>query len=298
MTPSPESIPAVDHYDVHLTINYSHMEIPPRCRKARLVDHQTKGVWKVPIIDPADAPVVFTIAPSFEDDVHGPRIIRQIAGKLYAPENKRVDQGPTVPGSARFPDHRSVDLYEVSDTSGEALLHEAASDVHATRLAEKVIIDGEVWALCGEPRYTVMTFGLGGNHGGTSLMLDFYDNPNIRGDSYFRADEFDEAIACAIETADNRGDSNDVQRFRNNPESYRLITVHDRAAIRLVVPLQIPHEIRDLQWDYRTARRHLERASNPHEETKTFTALCELRRRIVDAGFSPIETDVRPYEDR
>lgn len=299
MTTSPEAIPAVDYFDVHLTIDYTRSEIPPRCRKPRSVSHQTESVWKVPIVADADAPVVFTIAPSNEYDVHGPRIIRQVAGQLYAPENKRVDEGSTVPGSARFPAHRTVDLcHDVTATTDEELLREAVTHWSTNQLDRSIIINGEVWAPTGEPRYTVMTYGMGGNHGSTGVHVDFSDNRNVRGDSYFRADEFDETIARAIETAARRGDTDSVSAFEQWPELYRKITVHDRAAIRLVVPLQIPHEIRDLQWDYRTARRHLERASNPDEETKTFTALCELRRRIVDAGFSPIETDVRPYEDR
>jgi hypothetical protein len=298
MATATEKIPAVDYFDVHLTIDYFRMEIPPRCRKPRPVDHQTEGVWRVPVVDPADAPVVFTIAPAFEDDVRGPRVIRQVAGQLYAPENHRVDQGPTVPGSDVFPDHRAVELEDASQIADEDLVAEAADSRGARDLGGSLVIDGEVWTPVGEPRYTVMTFGVGNNHGGTDISVKVDDNSNIGGDSYFRADAYEAALSEAISTAKWRGDTEDVARWETEPDQDRRITVHDRSAVKLVTPPVTPWEIYDARWDYRSKLDDLSRARSPEAEASLFAEVCALRRKIVDAGFSPVATDVRPYEDR
>jgi hypothetical protein len=80
-------------------------------------------------------------------------------------------------------------------------------------LAEYLLIDGKLHIEIGEPRYVVMTFGLGCNHGGTALMEDNYYNPNIRKDRYYRIDRVKEAQQAAIDTAKRRGDTIDAARL-------------------------------------------------------------------------------------
>ena len=50
-----------------------------------------------------------------------------------------------------------------------------------------LIIGNEVWRHCGEPRYVIITFGLGHNHGGTGLFVNTWYNDNISKDRYFNA---------------------------------------------------------------------------------------------------------------
>lgn len=76
-----------------------------------------------------------------------------------------------------------------------------------------LLVDGELYTQTTEPRYVVMTFGLGHNHGGTALMVTHHYNPNIRKTAYFNALQGDEAIAYANEKANTRGDTNDVGTF-------------------------------------------------------------------------------------
>jgi len=79
--------------------------------------------------------------------------------------------------------------------------------------SKHVIIDGVIYQETGEPRYVSMTFGLGHNHGGTSLMIDNYYNSNISKNSYFNALERDKAIEYTKSRAIKRGDTNDVDRI-------------------------------------------------------------------------------------
>lgn len=76
-----------------------------------------------------------------------------------------------------------------------------------------MIIDNIVYSVVGEPRYVLMTFGLGHNHGGTSLMIDNYYNSNISKNCYFNALERDKAIAETINTATRRGDDESIDRI-------------------------------------------------------------------------------------
>jgi len=79
-----------------------------------------------------------------------------------------------------------------------------------------VIIDGVVYINEDEPRYVLMTFGLGHNHGGTALMISYHYNPNINKTAYFNALERDKAIAKAKSVAERRGDTKDIDGMGNH----------------------------------------------------------------------------------
>lgn len=72
------------------------------------------------------------------------------------------------------------------------------------------IMDGTIYEKKGEPRYVVVTFGLGHNHGGTSLLIENNYNDNIPSTSYFSALERDQAIAHAKDIAQRRGDTESI----------------------------------------------------------------------------------------
>lgn len=80
-----------------------------------------------------------------------------------------------------------------------------------------------MWSEAGEPRYVVMTFGLGRNHGGTALMLASHYNSNINKDRYFSALHYKEARAAATATAKARGDTNDLPIKPNHGKIQVLI---------------------------------------------------------------------------
>ncbi len=76
-----------------------------------------------------------------------------------------------------------------------------------------VLIDGVFFRKAGEPRYVIHTFGLGHNHGGTSLSVSNYYNENIRKDNYFNALQREEALAYARDVATKRGDTESLGTF-------------------------------------------------------------------------------------
>lgn len=92
---------------------------------------------------------------------------------------------------------------------------EAVAGIHDA--AERLLaVDGELWVRSPEPMYFVTTFGLSGNHGGTSLGVTgrYSDVSHVRSDSVFTLDEFEHAQAHALEVASSRGDTESLARIR------------------------------------------------------------------------------------
>lgn len=83
----------------------------------------------------------------------------------------------------------------------------------AKQAGNYLVFDGKIWEPCGEPMYVVMTFGLGHNHGGTSLFIHDYYNPNISKNNYFNALEREQAIAYGKKVAANRGDTGSIENI-------------------------------------------------------------------------------------
>lgn len=212
--------------------SYSTSVVPPRCRKPRTVVHHD-GVAEVEIleIDQVTAPVGIRLkskqwvnkgAGENPDHVDTSIDYRWFGGELWT--NCRMFNCTRSSHTSRQNDWAYerppavVDLR--SDNGCRASHYRLHLELSPFTPREKVeeylkrwasgwlIIKGKsgMWAPSGEPRYVVMTFGLGCNHGGTALMLDSSYNSNISKDSYYSALQRTDAIAAATATAKSRGD--------------------------------------------------------------------------------------------
>lgn len=74
-------------------------------------------------------------------------------------------------------------------------------------ISNYLIVGNDVYESVDEPRYVVQTFGLGHNHGGTGMFVQFHYNSNIPASSYFPADKRKEAIEYGRQVAKDRGDT-------------------------------------------------------------------------------------------
>ena len=125
----------------------------------------------------------------------------------------RQDEPYIAPPREPYTD-KSIVLHSTFEEMKDLLHHEAA---------KHVIFDGKIWARRGEPRYVVMTFGLGHNHGDTSLSITSVYNPNISAKCYFNALQKREALESAKATALRRGDTDsaaklDLETFKEDIE--------------------------------------------------------------------------------
>lgn len=109
------------------------------------------------------------------------------------------------------------------DTSREAVIAAAEN-----KMQSYILVDGELYEKTSEPRYTIYTFGLGYNHGGTALSVDYWYNPNISKESYFSANDGERAVQEAIRKAMARGDTESVQRITADIVVHRpdLVTIN------------------------------------------------------------------------
>lgn len=82
-------------------------------------------------------------------------------------------------------------------------------------MSQYLIVDGVLYEMVvGKPYYTIMTFGLGNNHGGTALFISYSTAPKrmIKESKgwAFGINDKEKAIASAIKIAMRRGDTNFV----------------------------------------------------------------------------------------
>lgn len=298
-TATPAVVASRTHVQIVRTGSYVESVVPPRCRNPRDVRFETSTIIDLPVVGAAEAPVAFTFGGYGPDDLSA---IRLFDGQLYevmAYNHAQREPEPIVFGSDRFPEYAEPKQYR---NYGFERGLDAHLEYMADRFADLIVIDGYVWRPTSEPRYVVQTFGLGRNHGGTSLSSASSDNPNIAAHAYFRADDYSAAQAHAVEVAQRRGDTESAGWISDQAPT---IQVHVAEAVRLVVPTPEPREIEGLRRELRDAVHAYERKLSdpvdaPGNETELFDNLVRLRGdlRVLTADIAGVDRETRPYEDR
>lgn len=197
-------------------------EVPPRCRKPRPVRHIDTVEREIPEVTKAEAPIAFKryARYRFERESvlrwHDERLWRIVDGNSHglARGEKAIKITETERINWRFGSINGGFQFDFA----EALRTDA------------LFIDGLLYETDGEPRYEIYTQGLGGNHGGTGISVAQWYNGNVHRDRYFRADQWVEAKASAIEIALRRGDTESATRMRRMRRP--LITVVLPEAVR------------------------------------------------------------------
>lgn len=187
----------------------------PRHRKPRPVERLLDTTVTIDNLTSENAPVGITI--DSEDAGNFPEL-RVHNGELFRPVGKETTPATLLSAAAYLPSYRE-DQAPVIDGSTE----EAVTNNLRERASEYISIDGELWQRTSEPVYTVMTFGLGGNHGSTALTIttlasihSAQDEKHTAPESVFPANQRDEAIEYARQVARERGDTNSIRRMGDN----------------------------------------------------------------------------------
>lgn len=200
-------------------IKYTESYLPPRCRKLRY--RECEEYVQITLAETT----MDSLRLAFEDKSYFGR------GKIYAYRGKLWTRAKMIDNfgvSAEEQDergyhtpldvlvwrneHGSRYFYRCPDeeaASKKAILKRARSDMR-----QYLLVDGSLFVRTSEPRYCIYTFGLGGNHGGTCLSVDYRYNSNISRKRYFSALHSEEAVAEANRIAQARGDTLDVGKFR------------------------------------------------------------------------------------
>jgi hypothetical protein len=190
----------------------------PRCRNFRKRETNGSMTITIPDVSKEDAPIAFIVRDGVRFD--RPEEIRLWNNQLW----KAVEYREMYCGASglwpieQIPSHIKYTRY------GNVIKNEQETQEQKKEIASSfLIIDGVVYRKSGEPRYVVMTFGLGYNHGGTSLMIDKHYNSNISASAYFNALDREDAIKAAKAIALRRGDTKDVDRMGNHYQIEVLI---------------------------------------------------------------------------
>lgn len=194
-----------DMKSVQLDVEWTERDvIPPRMRKPRDVQHVLPLEVNIPIVDAKDAPVAIR----FKEQHFLAGDYRVHGGQLYTKSNISADNAEEYFERG----YRGASSDEGSEESVKADMQSKADQLR--------IIDGEIWSPAPEPVYTVNTYGMGSNHGGTSLSIDAitrYQTEDGRpvSDHVFPLDQRDAAIAKALEVAEDRGDTQSYDSIKN-----------------------------------------------------------------------------------
>ena len=199
-------------------IKYEESYIPPRCRKPRYnecEDYVDINLSEATMND---------LRLAFEDSsYYGAGKIFFYNGKLWAQAKLRNSSYAEEHGFQTALDelvwgHEHCSTYfrfdfdrehYGKDTSRQGVIEQADSDMN-----RYLLVDGVLFEESAEPRYCIYTFGLGHNHGGTALSVDYGYNCNISKDCYFSALQGDDAVAEAKRIAIGRGDTESVGRIK------------------------------------------------------------------------------------
>lgn len=199
-------------------IKYEESFLPPRCRKLRYKECEDYVDIELAEV-PADSLELVFVVKSYD----GGNIYAH-NGKLWSKATIRTicaggedEYGYHTPVEALvwWNEHGSQyfrfgwDRLEYGkDTSRDAVISAAQKD-----MSKYILVDGELYVEAAEPMYCIYTFGLGHNHGGTSLSVDYHYNCNISYERYHNALDFDNTLKHVIQVAANRGDTKDVERY-------------------------------------------------------------------------------------
>ena len=217
-----------------LTLPYTYVEdvIPPRCRKPRPPESKDEITLTVREVTSTEAPIaIIQHTDGWRDNMESPNaegrrasdgsvwvkfdvVYRWYKDQLYV--HDRIQRSCNTPHEYQTVEQFAKDPYPYR-------LNRNASPYYL-RMCTKagmrqclmswarslLFIDGERWVRASEPRYVIMTFGLGHNHGGSALMTDTHYNSNISKDRYYRIDQFEAAMKEFERIALARGDNQSV----------------------------------------------------------------------------------------
>lgn len=211
---------------IRVLFNYTESVIPPRCRKPRtLTRDDGKVEIDIPVLSADQAPVAIRASGNFlSRDLAFAYELRWWEGQLWSPvslgqsgEPRGRTSGqdnwdwPALPEvlDLRQGTRNQCYAYEFFGSYGSNPRDDVEVEIHAFA-KRHIVIEGKPYRAVLEPRYVVMTFGLGANHGGTAVMPANHFNTNIKAENYFGLLELKEALSYATQVAEGRSDTKNL----------------------------------------------------------------------------------------
>ncbi len=219
---------------IRIPYEHSELTIPKHCRIPRKVQFKSEITVSIHEVTQSEAPVAIrehTMTFTDKTGKYEPTTIeyRWWGKELWTLE--KLQRYSHAPFETQKAGQFTQDPYPMTKGPSNTF-YKPKNEVRAGLIgwAKSILfIDGMRWRKAGEPRYVVMTFGLGYNHGGSALMTDNFYNSNIGKSRYFRVDQYQEAVKSACDIALSRGDDQSITSIKKAdtydiliPEAVRL----------------------------------------------------------------------------
>ena len=211
---------------IETTIKYYESYIPPKCRKKRF-NEVFKSVWvNIPETTFESLKLAFI-------DHWNKWKVYYYNGKLYKqkPFNRTLAYNDEVDNvlDDLILWRKNGSMYYAKPKAnalcyGDYGNYETLKDIMKRlkyEMSQYLIVDDVLYEMViGKPYYTIMTFGLGGNHGGTALFVSYSTAPKrmikeSKGMA-FSINDTDKAVAKAVQIATDRGDTNYIEYIKNS----------------------------------------------------------------------------------
>ena len=194
-------------------IKYEESYLPKKCRKLRYRECEDYINVNLKEVDANELKL------AFEDNSYdGLGKIFFYKNKLWSKEKRNTNIAEAYGTKTALEDliwicehcstyfRSSWDREKGLDTSRNGVIKFARND-----MKRYILVNGELYSIASEPYYVINTFGFGHNHGGTGMFVKYGYNPN---NNYFSALDGAAAVAYANKIAAERGDTNDVGKFK------------------------------------------------------------------------------------
>ena len=165
---------------VETWIKYEESYLPPRCRKLRYCECEDFINVTLKEVNPKELKL------AFEDNSYDGK------GKIYLYKNKlwaKQKTNPNIIESVKERDesvnneldyllychkHCNTFFYSAFDRECKGIDTSRMAVIKKARNSMKniILVNGELYCTTAEPRYCIVTFGLGHNHGGTGMFCD------------------------------------------------------------------------------------------------------------------------------
>lgn len=195
-----------------LTIPFRYFEtvIPPRCRTPREEEHLSEIAVDIPEVTSEQALIAIKGKKSE---------YRWYNGKLWERFTVSISRRRNAKITAKSfkPDYiwgKCEGGYPLASAQ-EAILKNTQ---------EFLFIDGCAYTAAAEPVYVVQTFGLGNNHGGTSIVEETINSINrVDSTMIFSLLEAADALQMATLVAQNRGDTLSIPRLKKDAKLFKVL---------------------------------------------------------------------------
>lgn len=200
---------------VEISIKYKETFVPFRCRKPRI--EERRADVSVSIRETS----MSRVAPAFivNEYQNEERKVIKYQGSLYRQAQARVKNDENLEDGQPLFVNQRADAYNwewvLQDYHGELGPKDEYLQILRRKARRFLIVDGDVYEKCCEPFYSVTTFGLGRNHGGTGFFVS-WANPISKKERGWSAIDPQAAIEGAVKVALNRGDTKSENYIRRS----------------------------------------------------------------------------------